>query len=146
MFRYWQAYLSIKDTVTKYPFSRHLSAVSHTTQIRLSVLAATISTFIAALIGVLSVFFCGQFDKRKRKVTIPLSQYDWVVQTAREVMGDKDDDLKMRSPSGFQEKHDGKFVLEIDELERDNLNTVAWIKKTDIVTVRDGGYVRAPDE
>lgn len=96
MLRYWQAYTSIKDTLLKQSVSRPISVAKPTTQIWLSVLAATVSSFVVAITCVLGVFYREQFDKRRGKVTIPITQADWIVQAAREVAADKDNTMKMR--------------------------------------------------
>ena len=83
MLRYWQAYMSVKDAQLPHRVARTLSTQQAVVQIRFSFLVVTIGTF---LLSTLAVALVRAMDLRNgvRKIHLPSSQLDWIVQAARE--------------------------------------------------------------
>jgi len=81
MLRYWQAFISVKDTQIPYPKQRTLTVSQAVVQIRLSVLVVTIGTMTLAICAAISMTAS---DGYTRSLRIPSSQLDWAVLTACE--------------------------------------------------------------
>ena len=86
MLRYFQAYMSVKDTLYPHPVERTLSTFQEVVQIRLSVLTFTIGSFFFAI---LAVVFVGTTNRRNGVpwIHLPSSQLGWMAQAAREHIG-----------------------------------------------------------
>jgi hypothetical protein len=83
MLRYWQAYVSAKDSQIPHLVSRSLSVSQGVVQIRLSILVATIGAFLFATLAAALVKTTNFMNKVPR-IYLPSSQLDWIVQAARE--------------------------------------------------------------
>jgi hypothetical protein len=87
MLRYWQAYMSVKDTQSFRPVPRRLSVSTPVVQIRLSALIATIGG-LALAIAVESISYLSERRIRSgRQLRVPSSRLDWIVQAVREHTG-----------------------------------------------------------
>jgi len=86
MLRYWQAFMSVKDAQYPHAVARTLSVHQHVVQIRLSFLVVTIGAFLFTIIAATLVRMT--LINGVRKVHIPSSQLDWIVQAARENVRD----------------------------------------------------------
>jgi hypothetical protein len=90
MFRYLQAFLSVKDALFMHTVQRSLSVNRPVVQVRASVLSTTIIVFVLAL-G--SVFVCRQLERRDQlgnRLETPSSPIDWMAQAALEHYRDDD--------------------------------------------------------
>ena len=83
MLRYWQAYMSVKDSQFPHLVARTLSTQQGVVQIRFSFLVVTIGAF---LVSILAVALVRAMNLRNgaREIDLPSSQLDWIVQAARE--------------------------------------------------------------
>lgn len=84
MLRYWQAFMSVKDSQYPHPVERTLSVSQQVVQIRLSALVATIGAFIVSILVATSAHIRASRKCRGARVRLPSSQFDWMVQAARE--------------------------------------------------------------
>jgi hypothetical protein len=84
MLRYWQAFMSVKDAQYPHPVARTLSVHQHVVQIRLSFLVVTIGAFLFAILAAALVRMT--LRNGVRKIHLPSSQLDWIVQAARETV------------------------------------------------------------
>jgi hypothetical protein len=84
MLRIWQAYQSAKDAGDNDPGRRTISAYNAMVQIRLSVLATTLGVFSIALTAAAIFRLMEPRDSRGKRMPLPSSQLDWVVQAVRE--------------------------------------------------------------
>ncbi len=83
MLRYWQAYMSVKDSQYPNPDVRTLAVVQDIVQMRLSSLVLTVGAFLLAVTAACVAKYCGVRYKTHR-MHLPSSQLDWIVQAARE--------------------------------------------------------------
>jgi len=83
MLQYWQAYMSVKDTMLPHLVSRTLSVRQGVVQIRFSFLAVTIGTFLFANLAA-AFIWTTNLRNQERRIYLPSSQLDWIVQAARE--------------------------------------------------------------
>jgi hypothetical protein len=104
MLRYWQAYLSVKDSQYPHLVQRDLSIRQSTVQIRLSVLASTIALLVFALTAVLVSYFQEPRNQADKRLHLPSSQLDWTVHAASEYyrLGHSS---TAQSPRGFAAEH-----------------------------------------
>jgi hypothetical protein len=104
MLRYWQAYLSVKDSQYPHLVQRNLSIRQSTVQIRLSVLASTIALLVLGLTAALVSYFREPRNQAGKRLHLPSSQLDWTVQAAREYyrLGHPN---TAQSPRGFAAEH-----------------------------------------
>jgi hypothetical protein len=83
MLRYWQAYMSVKDTLYPHPVERTLTVYQEVVQIRLSILAVTIGAFLFAHITATLVRTTNHKNGVWR-IHLPSSRLGWMAQAARE--------------------------------------------------------------
>jgi uncharacterized membrane protein YdfJ with MMPL/SSD domain len=83
MLRYWQAYMSVKDSQYPNPDVRTLAVVQGIVQIRLFSLVLTVGAFLLAVTAACVAKYCGVKYKTHR-IHLPSSQLDWIVQAARD--------------------------------------------------------------
>lgn len=83
MLRYWQAYLSVRDSQFPNPAVRNLAVAQDMVQMRLSSLVATVGSFLLALIAACVAKYRG-IKYKAHRIQLPSSQLDWTVQAARE--------------------------------------------------------------
>jgi hypothetical protein len=83
MLRYWQAYMSVKDTLYPHPVERTLTVYQEMVQIRLSILAVTIGAFLLAHLAAALVRTTIRRN-RVRRIHLPSSRLGWMAQAARE--------------------------------------------------------------
>ena len=105
MLRYWQAFMSIKDTVLPLPTQRSHTVSQPVVQIRLSVLVVTIGTMTLAICAALSMM---AWDGYTRALHIPASQLDWAVLAAcehRRRAVDWDSSIPALSSAEFAAQH-----------------------------------------
>jgi len=105
MLRYWQAFISVRDTQLPYLKQRTLTASRPVVQIRLSVLAVTIGTMTLAICTAVSMM---AWDGYTRSLRIPASQLDWAVLAAcehRRMLVDWDSSIPALSPAEFAAQH-----------------------------------------
>ena len=105
MLRYWQAFISVKDTQLPHPKQRTLTVSKAVVQIRLSVLVVTIGTMTLAICAALSMM---AWDGYTRSLRIPASQLDWAVLAAcehRRMVVDWDSSIPALSPAEFAVQH-----------------------------------------
>ena len=105
MLRYWQAFLSVKDT--QYPLlkQRTLTVSKPVVQIRLSVLLVTLGIVTLAICVALSMM---AWDGYTRSLRIPASQLDWAALAACEYLRmvvDWDSSIPAVSPAEFAAQH-----------------------------------------
>jgi len=101
MLRYWQAFISVRDTQLPHLRQRTLTVSRPVVQIRLSVLAGTIGTMTLAICAALSMM---DWDGYTRSLRIPVSQLDWAVLAACEhlrTVVDWDSSIPALSPAEF---------------------------------------------
>jgi hypothetical protein len=114
MLRYWQAYMSVKDSEYPNPDIRTLAVVLDMVQIRLSSLLITVGTFFLAVIAACVAKYRGMKHKLHR-IQLPSSQLDWLVQAAREHAKIKSDTNTTRrqteSPNEFAIHNQDKFFI-----------------------------------
>jgi hypothetical protein len=96
MLRYWQAYMSVKDSQYPNPAVRSVAVVQDTVQMRLSSLVVTVGAFLLALIAACVAKY-GGLKHETHRVQLPSSQLDWIVQAAREHAKSKPGTEKTRS-------------------------------------------------
>ena len=84
MVRYWQAYNAVKDILTPHPVQRRLSVSRPVVQLRLSVLLITLCLFLVTLTMVVRARLTEPHDPLGRRLHLPSSRLDWMVQAARE--------------------------------------------------------------
>ena len=105
MLRYWQAFMSIKDTSLPHLKQRTLTVSQPVVQIRLSVLTVTIGTMTLAICAALSMM---AWDGYSGTLRIPASQLDWAVLAAcehRRMVVDWDSSIPALSPAEFAAQH-----------------------------------------
>ena len=105
MLRYWQAFMSVKDSQRPYLKQRTLTTSQPVVQIRLSVLVVTIGTMTLAICAALSMM---AWDGYTRSLRIPASQLDWAVLAACEhhrMVVDWDSSIPALSPAEFAAQH-----------------------------------------
>lgn len=110
MLRYWQAYMSVKDSQYPNPAVRSVAVVQDTVQMRLSSLMITVGAFLLAVIAAGVAKYHGLRHKT-RNVRLPSSQLDWIVQAAREHAKTKPETEKTRSGT---KSHDEFAILNED--------------------------------
>lgn len=109
MVRYYQAFMAAKDSTNVHPVQRALSVSQPTVQIRLSALLATIVPFLAALAFAALAHITEPRDSKRKRFKLPGSQFDWIVQAAREYFRG-DDTIMARSSSTYaQQRKDLSF-------------------------------------
>ena len=113
MLRYWQAYMSVKDSQYPNPDVRTLTVVQDTVQIRLSALVASLAAFLFIVVTAYAAKYLGVKNKA-HKIHLPSSQLDWMVQAAREHAQSK---LATRSPSEFAIDNQHNFFISSPHLE-----------------------------
>ena len=105
MLRYWQAFMSVKNTRLPYHKQRTLTTSQPVVQIRLSVLVVTIGTMTLAICSALSMM---DWDGYTRSLRIPASQLDWAVLAAcehRRMVVDWESSIPALSPAEFAAQH-----------------------------------------
>jgi hypothetical protein len=105
MLRYWQAYMSVKNTKFPHLKQRTLTVARPVVQIRLSSLVVTIGTMTLAICAALSMM---DWDGYTRSLHIPASQADWAVLAAcehRRMVVDWDSSIPALSPAEFAAQH-----------------------------------------
>jgi hypothetical protein len=80
MLQFWQAYMSLRDTQDPHLAQRTVSVSQPITQIRLSVLIATITIFLTALLAAL-VYRSN--DVHAKGLHLPSSSLGWIVFAAQ---------------------------------------------------------------
>jgi hypothetical protein len=103
MLRYWQAYLSVKDSQYIHPVQRTLSVSQYVVQIRLSFLIVTIGAFVIAMAAASIARLSEPLDRHGRRLPLPSSQLDWIVQAAHEHC--RNDSTTARSPAAYAAQH-----------------------------------------
>jgi len=83
MLRYWQAFMSVKDSQYPNPDVRTLAVVDDVVQMRLSSLVITVGSFLLAVISACVAKYRG-FKHNMHRIQLPSSQLDWIVLAARE--------------------------------------------------------------
>jgi len=116
MLRYWQAYMSVKDSQYPNPAVRSLAVVQDTVQMRLSSLMITVGAFLLAVITACVAKYRGVRNKT-HQVQLPSSQLDWMVQAAREHAKTKPETEKTRrrtkSHDEFAILHQDNFYIRV---------------------------------
>ncbi|TDL19910.1 hypothetical protein BD410DRAFT_873221 [Rickenella mellea] len=116
MLRDWQAFTSVKDGQYPHMVQRTLTVAAPVVQIRLSVLLTTAGGFLFAILAAIVSVLAEPCDELGKRIKLPASQLDWMVQAAREHergagMGD-DAVTTARSPSTFaSDRHDLMFGM-----------------------------------
>jgi hypothetical protein len=82
--RYWQAFMSVKDTEYPYIVQRTLTVARHVVQIRLSILLTTLIIFLIVLAAVVWPRLGQPRDSQGRPVQLPYSQMDWIIQAVEQ--------------------------------------------------------------
>lgn len=143
MLRYWQAFMSVKDSQYPHPVVRTLLVSAPTVQVRFSVLASTIVTSFAAIVAAVISRILVSRDTRTRSIHLPSSQFDWAVQAAREHHKSVDGLGSTRA----LEQHGVAFAAHNDDLEivissgpDDNVTT--WIRS--IAPEEKGAHLYIP--
>ena len=113
MLRYWQAYLSVKDTLVRQPQQRELLVLRPTTQIRLPVLVSTVAIFLSAIVAASLSQYLVQRRLRGRRLHLPSSELGWTVQAVRENYRGRDVILATESFVDFPKRHDVRFATTI---------------------------------
>ncbi|TDL19911.1 hypothetical protein BD410DRAFT_805374 [Rickenella mellea] len=116
MFRNWQAFMSVKDGEFPHIVKRAISVAAPVVQMRLSVLLVTTGGFTFALLAAFVSRLTEPRDELGKRIELPASQLDWMVQAAREHergAGMRDDGVTTtRSPSTFAaERNDLMFGM-----------------------------------
>jgi hypothetical protein len=104
MLRYWQAYMSIKDTGNQHSVERYISVSRPVVQIRLSVLVSTTGTFLLAICIALLFRVSEPRDMDGKRLDLPSSPLAWMVEAAR----DHDQyggPITKVSPSAYADQH-----------------------------------------
>lgn len=107
MLRYWQAFMSVKDSQYPHPVERTLAVSQWVVQIRLSALVGTIGAVIISILVAATAHVRASRKCRGVRVHLPGSQFDWMVQAAREHYLNSGNskalhsDLTSRSPTKF---------------------------------------------
>ena len=130
MLRYWQAFMSVKDAQYLLPGERTLSVSQNIVQIRLSALVITIGAFLVAVTAAATSRLTLSRKLRSRRIHLPNSQLDWIVQAAREhrrASGDSARDSLSHSPAAFAVQH-ADLSLVVTTAPEEQPNT--WIVTT----------------
>jgi len=88
MLRNWQAYLSVKNSQYPHAVQWDLTVFQPVVQIRLSILVTTMVAFVFALIASAGSRCIEPLDQRRKRLIIPSSQLNWIVQAARKHFGE----------------------------------------------------------
>ena len=113
MLRYWQAYMSVKDSQYPNPDVRTLTVVQDTVQIRLSALLTSVMAFLLTVVTAYVARYRG-IKNKAHKIHLPSSQLDWMVQAARELAQTK---LGTKSPNEFAIQNKDNFFIISPHLE-----------------------------
>ena len=113
MLRYWQAYMSVKDSQYPHPDVRTLTVVQDTVQIRLSALLTSVAAFLLTIVTAYVAKYRGVKNKA-HKLHLPSSQLGWMVQAAREHARLK---FGTKSPNQFAIQNKDNFFIVSPHLE-----------------------------
>jgi hypothetical protein len=115
MLRYWQAFMSVKDSQYLQAVERTLYVSQDIVQIRLSALIITIGAFLVAVTAAAVSRLTLARKLRGRHIHLPNSQLDWIVQATREHRRGNDDfardDSLSGSPATFAVQHADMFFM-----------------------------------
>jgi len=132
MLRNWQAYLSVKDSQYPHPVQRKLTVSRPVVQIRLSVLVTTIGAFLFVLLASAASRWLEPLDQQGKRLNLPGSQLDWIVQAAREHFREADL-ATARSPSAYAAQRDDLTFLVSNAPDGKTITRIASTIEQDIV-------------
>jgi hypothetical protein len=104
MLRFWQAYVSVKDSQYSHPVQRTLTVLQPVVQVRLSILVVTIGTFLAAVVTAAIKRRSVPVDQGGQQLNPPTSLLGWMVQASREHSRDTQADISC-SPAAYVSLH-----------------------------------------
>jgi len=136
MLRNWQAYLSVKDAQYPHLVQRDLTVSRPVVQIRLSVLATTISIFLIALMASVVSRWIEPLDQHGKHLILPSSQLDWIVQASREHFGEAE--VLTRSPSAYAAQREDLMLVVPNAL---NANAMPFIASATEEGITSDGLV-----
>ena len=142
MLRNWQAYLSVKDSQYPHPVQRDLTVSQPVVQIRLSVLLTTMVAFVFALIASVVSRWIEPLDQRGKRLIIPSTQLDWIVQAAREHFGEAGEAVTC-SPSTYAMQRED---LVSGVLNGQDANLITCIASATGQSITSDGQAKSGDE
>jgi hypothetical protein len=137
MLRYWQAYTSVKDTQNVHVVQRQLSISQPIVQIRLTALVATTGAFLIAIVAAITYRLLEPRDSRGKRIHLPTSQLDWIVQAARKGAPQSESRLMSAHKAFAKHLHDFAYAVLVSPRgqvitrivsppEQENLSWLGW--------------------
>ena len=132
MTRYWQAFSSVRDAQYPHDVQRVLSVAKPVTQIRLSVLASTISLLITAILAAAIGHFSEPLDAHRKRLGLPISQLDWTLLAAREHYRSGDNDVVKLSGEYAQTRDDLTLSVRVTDAGRADMCIASTVYQPDL--------------